>query len=49
MAAEPSPVRTELDRVGASFRKAGAANYITVTEDTDDARVQVVWRAPSGQ
>jgi len=24
---EQSPIRAELDRVGASFRKAGAANY----------------------
>jgi hypothetical protein len=39
MDAEPSPVRTELDRVGASFRKASAADYITVTEDTDAVRL----------
>jgi len=30
---EQSPVRAELDRVGASFRKAGAADYVTVSED----------------
>jgi hypothetical protein len=36
---DPSPVRAELDRVGASFRKAGAADYITVTEDEDAVRL----------
>ena len=35
MAVDPSPIRAELDRVGASFRKAGAADYITVAEDDD--------------
>jgi hypothetical protein len=39
VAAEQSPVRAELDRVGASFRKAGAANYITVSEDEDAVRL----------
>jgi hypothetical protein len=39
VAAEPSPVLAELDRVGASFHKAGAADYITVTEDTDAVRL----------
>jgi hypothetical protein len=34
-----SPVRAELDRVGASFRKAGPADYITVTEDEDVVRL----------
>src|SRR5262245_58995116 len=34
-----SDVRSELDRVGASFRKAGAADYITVTEDDDTVRL----------
>jgi hypothetical protein len=29
VAADQSPVRAELDRVGATFRKAGAADYIT--------------------
>jgi len=33
--ADKSAVRAELDRVGASFRKAGAADYITVTEYED--------------
>jgi len=28
-------VRAELHRIGASFRKAGASNYITVTEDDE--------------
>jgi hypothetical protein len=35
MPSDQSPIRAELDRVGASFRKAGAANYITVTEYED--------------
>jgi len=39
MAAEHSPVRAELDRVGASFRKAGAADYISITEDDDAVRL----------
>jgi hypothetical protein len=30
VAVEPSPVRAELDRVGASFRKAGTRDYISV-------------------
>ena len=34
-----SDVRAELDRVGASFRKAGAANYISVSEDEDAVRL----------
>jgi hypothetical protein len=35
----PTPnVRAELDRIGASFRKAGAGDYITVTEDADAVR-----------
>jgi hypothetical protein len=34
-----SSVRAELDRVGASFRKAGAADYITVTEMEDGVRL----------
>jgi hypothetical protein len=37
--ADQSPIRAELDRVGASFRKAGAANYITVTEGEDVVRL----------
>jgi NHL repeat len=39
MAAEPSRVRAELDRVGTGFRKAGSADYIAVTEDEDVVRV----------
>ena len=39
MAANQSHVETELDRVGASFRKAGAADYITATEDEDAVRL----------
>jgi hypothetical protein len=39
VSAEPSQVRAELGRVGASFRKAGAADYITVTEDADAVRL----------
>jgi hypothetical protein len=34
-----SPIRAELDWVGASFRKAGAADYITATEDDDPVRL----------
>jgi hypothetical protein len=37
--ANPSAVRAELDRLGASFRKAGAADYITVSEDADAVRL----------
>jgi hypothetical protein len=39
VAADPSPVLAELDRVGASSGKAGAADYITATEDTDAVRL----------
>ena len=39
MAAEPSRVRAELDRVGASSRKAGSADYVAVTEDEDVVRL----------
>jgi hypothetical protein len=39
MATEPSPIRAELDRVGTSFHKAGAADYITVTENEDAVRL----------
>jgi hypothetical protein len=36
VAAEPTPsLRAELDRVGASFRKAGAADYILIGMDGD--------------
>jgi hypothetical protein len=35
----PLRVRAELDRVGASFRKAGTANYITITEDESFVRL----------
>jgi hypothetical protein len=40
MAAEPtSDVPSELDRVGASLRKAGARNFISVTLRADDVRL----------
>jgi hypothetical protein len=29
---QPSEVRAELDRLGASFRKAGPANYISLSD-----------------
>lgn len=32
-------LRTELDRVGASFRAAGAADYISISEDDDTVRL----------
>jgi hypothetical protein len=32
---DQSPVRAELDRVGASFRKAGAADYVSLSHDGD--------------
>ena len=38
-AVDPSPVLAELDRIGASFAKAGAADYITATEDQDAVRL----------
>jgi hypothetical protein len=57
VAADPPSVRAELDRVGASFRKAGSADYITVTED--EAAVRLVgpprehprrhWKGPRWQ
>jgi hypothetical protein len=34
-----SGIRAELDRVGASFRKSAAADYITITEDADAVRL----------
>ena len=36
---QPSEIRAELDRVGASFRKAGAADYVNVSEDEDAVRL----------
>jgi hypothetical protein len=39
MAFAQSPVRAELDRVGASFRKAGAAGYISVQARVDDVKL----------
>ena len=36
---DQSPIRAELNRIGASFRKAGAAGYIDVTQDEDAARL----------
>lgn len=35
MTEDQSPIRAELDRVGASFRKAGAADYISLSHDSD--------------
>jgi len=37
--ADQSAVRAELDRVGASFRKAGAADYISVTLCADGVKL----------
>jgi hypothetical protein len=34
-----SPVRAELDRVGASFRKAGAPDYISVQLGVDEVKL----------
>jgi len=39
VAADASPVRAELDRVGASFRKAGAANYIATMFRSDGVKL----------
>jgi hypothetical protein len=40
MADDLSPdVRSELDRLGASFRKAGAADYISVTDRSDGVKL----------
>jgi hypothetical protein len=39
MADERSPILAELDRVGASFRKAGAANYISVQLGVDEVKL----------
>ena len=39
MNAEPSPVRAELDRVGASLRRAGTADYISVRLDLDKVKL----------
>jgi hypothetical protein len=39
MGGDDSAVRAELDRVGTSYRKAGAADYIAVTEDGDTVRL----------
>ena len=36
---ERSPIHAELDRVGASFRKAGTANYISVQLGMDDVKL----------
>jgi hypothetical protein len=55
--ADRSSVRAELDRVGASFHKASAADYITVTEDEDTVRLvgplrehpRRYWKAPRWQ
>jgi hypothetical protein len=37
--ADKSAVRAELDRVGASFRHAGAADYISVTLRADGVKL----------
>jgi hypothetical protein len=42
VAADQSPLRAELDHVGASFRKAGAVPLAALP---GDAGVQAVWRA----
>jgi hypothetical protein len=55
-AADP-PVLAELDRVGARCRKAGAPDYITVTEDTYAVRLvgpprkhpRRYWKGPTWQ
>jgi len=39
VAAEPSPFRAELDRLGASFRKAGAANYVSAPFRSDGVKL----------
>ena len=39
---QPTSLRAELDRVGASFRKAGAANYISINEGTDTESVHLL-------
>ena len=39
MPAEPSPIRAELNRLGASFRKAGAANYVSATFCSDGVKL----------
>ena len=39
VAAKPSPVRAELDRLGVSFRKAGAANYISVQLGLEEVKL----------
>jgi hypothetical protein len=58
VAAEPSPsVRAELDRVGASFRRAGAVDYISISEDEDAVWLvgpprehpRRYWKGPSWQ
>ena len=39
VAADPSPVRAELDRVGASLRKAGTGDYISVQLGLDEVEL----------
>ena len=39
MEAEKSPVRAELDRLGASFRKAGPADYISVQLGLEEVKL----------
>jgi hypothetical protein len=47
---EPSTVRAQLDRLGASYRKAGATDYISFHEDGDrTVRLHRPPREHSGQ
>ena len=51
------PIRAELDRLGASFRKTGAADYISVTARSDGVKLtgqprehpRRSWLGPEGQ
>jgi hypothetical protein len=39
MEREPSAIHAELDRVGASFRKAGARDYVSVQLGVDEVKL----------
>ena len=39
MREDRSPIRAELDRVGASFRKAGAAGYISIQLGLEEVKL----------
>ena len=39
VAAEPSPVRAELDRLSASFAKAGTRDYISVQAGVEEVKL----------